>query len=93
MRRRHEQDLVFALLALAPLLGAIALVILSALLHQLRRRAADRGEAQRPAREPLLALVLDRLAHRIERLDPQARFWGPAAAGMLIGLAWSLIHG
>lgn len=89
MRRRHEQDLVFALLALAPLIGVVTLALVSALTHRLRRGTA----ATAPSSGQDLAALLDRLADRIGRLDPQTRFWVPAAAGLLIGLLWTLIDG
>ena len=94
MRRRHEQDLVFAVLALAPLIGAVALALFSALMHQLRRRASH-ARTPAPAVPPggRLAGLLDRWASWMERLDPQTRFWGPAAAGLIIGLLWTLIGG
>lgn len=91
MRRRHEQDLVFALLALAPLIGAIALGLFSALLHWARRPGRPPQEPPSAARERPVLLLLERLADRVAGLGPAARFWGPAMAGLLIGILWSLM--
>jgi hypothetical protein len=82
------------MLALAPLIGAAALALFSVLAHRLHGRASAARAAPPPAPQPCrLARLLELWASWMERLDPQARFWGPAAVGLLIGLLWTLIDG